>query len=84
MEAGIATLIRDFGPLIGVIIFFIWRDWKREESLVERVESLERYQQDTLASLTKQNIEVIAVNTQQMQWLSKIVQSCPASRVKNG
>jgi hypothetical protein len=80
METSIATLIKDFGPLIGVIIFFIWRDWKREESLVERVTTLEKYQQETLASLTKQNIEVIASNTQQIKWISQVIQTCHSGR----
>lgn len=76
----IADLLKDFGPLIGVIIFFIWRDWKREENLVERVQALEKYQQETLADLTKQSIEVIAANTEQMKWVAQVISTCHASR----
>ena len=34
-------ILQEMGPIAGVIVFFIWRDWKREGRLVERVEKLE-------------------------------------------
>jgi hypothetical protein len=74
-------LFKEFGPLIGIVLFFIWRDWKREDKLVERVEKLEEYQQETLAALVKENITVIAANTQQMKWVSTLIQSCHSGRV---
>jgi len=73
-------LFKEFGPLIGIVLFFIWRDWKREDKLVERVETLEKYQQETLAALAKECITVIAANTQQNKWVSTLIQSCHAGR----
>lgn len=73
-------LLRDFGPLIGVILFFIWRDWQREENLSSRVEKLEKYQQEVLTDLSKQCIEVIAANTYQLKWMSNIITSCQAGK----
>jgi len=75
-----AALMHDFGPVIGIILFFIWRDWKREDRLVARVEALEKYQQDTLESLVRENIAVIAHNTEQLKWTSTLIQSCHAGR----
>lgn len=75
-----AALLKDFGPLIGIVLFFIWRDWKREDKLHERVEKLEEYQQDTLSTLVKENITVIAANTQQMRWVATLIQSCHSGR----
>ena len=47
-------LLKDFGPLVGVVIFFIWRDWKREENLVERVQKLEDFNTEVLANIVKE------------------------------
>jgi len=71
-------ILQDFGPVAGVILFFIWRDWQREDKLQDRVESLEKYQQETLSSLVKESIAVIAANTQQMKWVATLIQSCHA------
>ena len=77
-----SEILRDFGPLIGIVLFFIWRDWKREDRLVSRVDSLEKYQQETLVSLVKENITVIAANTQQMKLVSSLIQMCHSCRTK--
>jgi len=73
-------ILKDFGPLAGVVLFFIWRDWRREEDLVDRVRMLEKYNQDTLVNLVKETITVIAANTQQMKWVTILIQSCHAGR----
>ena len=75
-----SEILRDFGPLIGIVLFFIWRDWKREDRLVARVDSLEKYQQETLVNLVKENITVIAANTQQMKLVSTLIQMCHSCR----
>lgn len=74
------ALMHDFGPIIGIILFFIWRDWKREDRLVSRVEALEKYQMETLENLVKENIQVIAHNTEQLKWTGALIQSCHAGR----
>lgn len=69
-------LIKDFGPLVGVILFFIWRDWKREEGLVERVKGLEDFNNDVLTGLVKQCASVIATNTEQLRIMNTLMQGC--------
>lgn len=76
-------LLKDFGPLIGVIIFFIWRDWKREENLVERVTKLEDFNTEVLTNIVKEqaqviatNTEVIKVNTEQMRAIAEAIAFC--------
>jgi hypothetical protein len=56
-------LAKDFGPLVGIILFFIWRDWRREENLVERVKNLEEFNTTILTEMVKSNATVIATNT---------------------
>ena len=57
-------LLKDFGPLVGIILFFIWRDWRREENLVERVQKLEDFNIEVLSNLVKEQAAVIATNTE--------------------
>lgn len=73
-------ILKDFGPMIGVVLFFIWRDWKREDLLQNRVQALELYQQNVLAALVKESIQVIAHNTEQLRWTSVLIQSCHSGR----
>ena len=62
-------LIKQFGPLAGVVLFFIWRDWKREDRLTTRVEKLEDEQRHVILPLVEKSTEVIARNTAVMERL---------------
>ena len=77
-------LLQDFGPTAGVILFFIWRDWQREDKLQEKVSKLEDYQQGTMSDLLKESIAVIAANTQQMKWVTTLIQSCHSGHRNDG
>lgn len=59
-----AEILKDFGPLVGIVLFFIWRDWKREENLVERVQKLEDFNTEVLSNIVKEQAAVIATNTE--------------------
>ena len=67
-------LLRDFGPLVGVILFFIWRDWKREDTLTARVESLDKYQRETLVSLVERSTSVISQNVECFKWVCRVME----------
>ncbi len=69
-----SELISNFGPLMGVVLFFIWRDWKREERLNQRVERLEDYQKNILMDLIEKSTTVLAQNTECLKWVGQIVQ----------
>lgn len=63
MSIDLVALLKDFGPLIGIVLFFIWRDWRREENLVDRVQKLEDFNTEVLTSMVKEQAAVIATNT---------------------
>lgn len=67
---------KELGPLIGVVLFFIWRDWRREEGLVERVKGLEEFNNTVLTQLVKENVAVIATNTEQLRIMNSLMQMC--------
>ncbi len=67
-------VLKDFGPYIGVILFFIWRDWKREEGLVDRVKSLEKFNTEVLVGLVKETTAVIAASTEQLRLITLVTE----------
>ena len=71
------SLLRDFGSIIGVILFFIWRDWKREDKLQDRVTRLETYQQETLIKLVTDTTAALAQNSEFLKWSGRIIEKCP-------
>jgi hypothetical protein len=73
---GLFDMFKDFGPVIGIVLFFIWRDWKREESLVTRVKHLEDFNTETLSNLVKESSAVIATNTEQLRIMNGLMSTC--------
>lgn len=57
------ALIKTFGPLGIAVAFFMWRDWKREDTLTSRIQDLETRQQEIILPLVRETSEIIAQNT---------------------
>lgn len=68
-----STLLSQYGPLIGVVLFFIWRDWKREDRLSDRISSLEDYQKETLAELVSQSTVALTHSADCMKWVGAVM-----------
>jgi hypothetical protein len=65
------ALVREFGPWVSAVIFFIWRDFKREERLTGRITVLEDQQRSVILPLVEKTSTVIAHNTEVMGRLEK-------------
>lgn len=52
-------LLREFGPAISAIAFFIWRDWKREERNSKQNEDLNNFIRVELTDTLKENSKAI-------------------------
>ena len=65
------ALIKQFGPLLVAVVFFIWRDWKREDRLMKRIDKLEDEQRNVILPLVRQCTEVIAENTTVMEAVNR-------------
>jgi hypothetical protein len=74
------AVMKDFGPLIGIVLFFIWRDWKREEGLVDRVRNLETFNTEVLTQIVRENASVIATNTEQLRSMHTFMSSIGGQR----
>jgi hypothetical protein len=71
-------ILQEMGPIAGVIVFFIWRDWKRESRLVERVEKLEDYQKETLAHLVEKGIAALTQSSEIIKWVGRMNERVPS------
>jgi len=61
------SLLREFGPLAGIVLFFIWRDWKREDRSASRIEKLEDEMRHIIMPLVERSAKVISKNSQIMR-----------------
>jgi hypothetical protein len=61
--SSVADLIKQFGPLFVAVVFFLWRDWKREDRLSQRINVLEDEQRNVIMPLVEKCSAVIAENT---------------------
>jgi len=64
-------LIRQFGPFFLAVVFFLWRDWKREDRLSNRLDELENEQREVILPLVTSCSTVIAKNTAVMERIEK-------------
>lgn len=52
-------MVGEFGPLFGMMFFFVWRDWKREEKLEERNTKLNDFIRTEFADIVEKNTEAL-------------------------
>lgn len=69
METQWAEIFRSAGPVVAAIAFFVWRDWKRESSMTERIRALEDFQRDQLAGMVH---DAIAVQTRTNEVMNRV------------
>lgn len=68
-------VLKQYGPFVGslllAVVFFIWRDWKREAAMTERIAKLEDETRNILLPVIKECTSVVARNTLVMERLEK-------------
>ncbi len=72
-------ILQQYGPFCGVlllaVVFFMWRDWKREARLLKRIETLEDDYRQTFVPLLQQCMVVISHNTVVIERVEKHLNS---------
>jgi hypothetical protein len=66
-EAALIAVMKEAGPLAALIGFFVWRDYKREQSLGKVIRELQDFQRDTLVKLLERTTEAIIACTKAME-----------------
>jgi len=67
-------LFQNYGPFITAVVFFIWRDYRREDRLTTRIKELEDEQREGILPLVTNCTEVITKNTQVMEANMKVME----------
>lgn len=67
-------LVRAYGPFFVAVIFFLWRDYKREDRLATRINELENEQRNVVLPLVRDCTAVISRNTTVMERLEKFLE----------
>lgn len=68
------SMLRELGPIVAVIFFFIWRDWRREASLSSRIERLEDYQKETLVQLVEKGTAALVQSSEVIKWIGRVME----------
>jgi len=68
------SLLKQYGPLVLVVAFFLWQNWVRECRMTKRIEKLEDEQRNVLMPLVERCADVIAQNTMMMERLEKALE----------
>ena len=63
------VLLKQYGPLVFVVGFFLWQNWLREVRMVARINKLEDEQRQVLLPMVERCTDVIAQNTSMMERL---------------
>ncbi len=67
-------LIHQFGPFFLAVVFFLWRDYRREDRLSTRIDELEDEQRNIVLPLVQECSSVIAKNTSVMERLERYLE----------
>ena len=67
----IFPLLKQYGPLILVVVFLLWQGWQRELRTGKRIDYLEDEQRQVLLPMVERCTEVITQNTNVMERLER-------------
>jgi len=76
-------LFQNYGPFIAAVVFFIWRDFRREDRLTTQIKELEKEQREIILPLMKSCTEVITRNTEVMQQNIKVMERLESAIDRN-
>ncbi len=69
MEIQFLEIIKEVGPYAAVMLFFIWRDYKREDRLERRVDTLNEFVRvELMDALEKTNTALCSIAKEHNSW----------------
>jgi len=88
MFSTLDSLAQNYGIPIAILVFFIWRDWKREQSmtrsintltekLFDKTTALEKEMREVLKSLVEKTTTALVDNTNAMREIITAVNKIP-------
>ncbi len=72
----VVGVLREFGPLVVLVLWFAWRDGDREKRMANRIAELETFQREFLADRLKVSIETQNRVSAALEKLTEVIQGC--------
>jgi hypothetical protein len=69
-------LLRTVGPSVTLVLFFVWRDYRREGMMSARITEIENYQRGRLENLTTASIQSLGDTSRVMKEFCAIAEQC--------
>ena len=63
MPPFLLDILKEYGPIIAFMAFYVWRDYRRENLMGNRITSLENFQKEELIQLVKEVLVALVNNT---------------------
>jgi uncharacterized protein HemX len=63
----LASVVVNIGLAAGLVLFFVFKNDKREQKSEERIQKLEQFQKDTLMDLVKENATLLQRNAELLE-----------------
>lgn len=70
----VIQLIGQFGVPLALVVFFVWNNQKREQKLIERLESLEDYTRNKLEKVVINYTEIVTSNTDLLGQVKRLLE----------
>lgn len=67
-------LIKMYGPFFLAVVFFLWRDYRREDRLTDRIDTLETEQRQVILPLVQHCASVITKCTTVMERVERYLE----------
>lgn len=64
MEQLLIESVKTAGPVVVLIVFFVWRDFKREQCMSQRAREVEDFIKEKLLTALQQTTEAVTKNTE--------------------
>lgn len=78
-DLGLFSTIERFGLAIGLVIYFVFRDQKREKWMASQLETMQKEQRTVLMDALISNTKAITVFQESFDEFRKVISSCPMS-----
>lgn len=72
----VVGVLREFGPLVVLVLWFAWRDGDREKRMANRIAELETFQREFLAERLKVSIETQDQVSAALEKLTEVIEGC--------
>jgi len=86
-ELEFIKLLQTFGPSVAIIAFVLWKDFRREQRFMTRIEKLEDYQKRILQNLVEKTTTSLVQSSECLKAIGHMIEHlarvCPKMIGKN-